>query len=84
MQTELIRRNKIIDLMTLMTMLFRILCSCLLKTRSSAIAEGPRDAPCQLKPVLNVAQMFVELQGHRRSLEMARIDSHMILPISGV
>jgi len=24
--------------------------SVLKKTRSSAIAEGPRDAPCQLKP----------------------------------
>ena len=30
-------------------------------TRSSAIAEGTRDAPCQLNLAKNVAQMFVEL-----------------------
>jgi len=34
------------------------------KTRSSAIAEGPRDATSDVlvKTMLNVAQMFVELQ----------------------
>jgi len=48
------------------------------------IAEGPHDAPCQLKPCEmshNVHQVAFEnlaqandLQGHPKSLEMARID----------
>ena len=35
--------------------------------RSSAIAEGPRDAPCQLKTVHNDAKMCIKLQ-HSKAL----------------
>jgi len=53
--------------------------------RSSAIAEGPRDAPCQLKPcemshkcslncIWYALQQENDLQRHPMSLEMARIN----------
>ena len=65
------------------------------KTRSSAIAEGPRDAPCQLnraKCRANVRRIafdksynrpmtFKVTQGHWR---WHKSIGHMILPISGV
>ena len=57
------------------------------RTRSSAIAEGTRDAPCQLnraKCRTNVRRIAFDkscdrpcsdLQGHPRSLEMAQYDT---------
>ena len=56
-QSLAIRRSAASDFRPVYTSVWgnKLICRDVAETRSSAIAEGPRDAPCQLKPCRDIA-----------------------------